>query len=253
MWCVTVDGYPFFPDHYPLRKYALTSGYPSFSCYSSPMSKHKKSRKSAPTKDRRCGTNAGYAAHYRRAESPCGACRKARADYEAKRSGRKSTAPRRESTQATTSRATATRATPGAPTAAQNGLPQPPKGLGTRGRAFWNETVTEYALTPANLQLLAEACRTLDRLDRLDGALRSKRSLFLELEDAEDQVGGLPTFNVVVNSAVSTADKLQTTFRTTIKQLGISETHYRDAEAPPVEGSNIVDMFKAAKAQKEGA
>jgi len=87
----------------------------------------------------------------------------------------------------------------------------------------------------------------------LDGALRSKRNLFLELEETEDQVDGLPTFNVVVNGAVTTADKLQATFRSTIKQLGISETHYREAEAPAVEGSNIVDMFKAAQANREGA
>lgn len=207
------------------------------------MSKQKAPRKSAPTKDRRCGTNAGYTAHHRRGESPCAACRKARATYEHNRQHGRTPTPRREaSTTATT-----------APTAGDNGLPQPPKGLGPRGRQFWNDTLAEFALTTANQQLLVEACRTLDRLERLDGALRSKRNLFLELEETEDQVDGLPTFNVVVNGAVTTADKLQATFRSTIKQLGISETHYREAEAPAVEGSNIVDMFKAAQANREGA
>lgn len=213
------------------------------------MSTLKPSRKAAPTKDRRCGTNAGYMAHNRRGESPCAACRRGKADYEKHRTRGTKPPQRRE---ATASKAGAA-APSGTSTRPASGVPRPPKGLGARGRGFWNETLTEFELTPANRELLAEACRTLDRLERLDGALRSKRNLFLELEETEDQVDGLPTFNVVVNGAVSTADKLQATFRATIKQLGISETHYREAQAPRPEGANIVDMFKAAKAQKEGA
>lgn len=45
--------------------------------------------------------------------------------------------------------------------------PPAPRGLGTRGARFWRTTVQEYELTPGELHLLAESCRTLDVLDVL--------------------------------------------------------------------------------------
>lgn len=45
--------------------------------------------------------------------------------------------------------------------------PPTPKGLGTRGGKFWRTTVQEFELSPGELQLLAESCRTLDILDAL--------------------------------------------------------------------------------------
>lgn len=45
--------------------------------------------------------------------------------------------------------------------------PKTPAGLGTRGARFWRVTVNEYELSPGELHLLAEACRTLDQLDAL--------------------------------------------------------------------------------------
>lgn len=46
--------------------------------------------------------------------------------------------------------------------------PRSPAGLGPRGRRFWRDSVARYDFTDAELQLLTEACRTLDRLDALD-------------------------------------------------------------------------------------
>lgn len=43
-----------------------------------------------------------------------------------------------------------------------------PKGLRTRGRRFWSSITAAYELTVAELELLLEACRTMDRLDELD-------------------------------------------------------------------------------------
>ena len=227
-----------------------------------------RSKKLAPTKDPRCGTNAGHQAHVRRGERPCAPCRKAHADDVAERK-KQTTLLEPTKTRKVTARAAAgptalakppqTRPeSPHASTAhipavdTSSAPPAAPKGLGKRGRAFWEETMAEYSLTPANRELLTEACRTLDRLDRLDGALRSRRNPFLELEET-DPVGDLPTFNVVINSAVASADKLQTTFRATIKQLGISDTGYREAETPPAEGPNIIDMFQAAQTKQREA
>lgn len=45
--------------------------------------------------------------------------------------------------------------------------PRAPTGLGPRGRRFWRGTVGEFDLSGAELEILAEACRTLDDLDRL--------------------------------------------------------------------------------------
>lgn len=47
--------------------------------------------------------------------------------------------------------------------------PRTPPGLGPRGGRFWRDTVADFELSGAELQLLHEACRTLDDLDRLSG------------------------------------------------------------------------------------
>lgn len=52
-----------------------------------------------------------------------------------------------------------------------------PKGLATRGRAYWSHVIGEYELTESETHVLLEVCRTLDNLDRLaesidrDGAM----------------------------------------------------------------------------------
>jgi hypothetical protein len=43
-----------------------------------------------------------------------------------------------------------------------------PKGLQTRGRAFWKLVTTKYALEPDEAELLVEVCRLLDLVDRLE-------------------------------------------------------------------------------------
>lgn len=48
--------------------------------------------------------------------------------------------------------------------------PRAPSGLGARGRRFWRATVLTYELTEGEREVLAEACRTLDDLERLAGA-----------------------------------------------------------------------------------
>lgn len=46
-----------------------------------------------------------------------------------------------------------------------------PAGLGTRGRAFWRDTVADYELSRGELELLVEACRALDQCDALRAAV----------------------------------------------------------------------------------
>jgi hypothetical protein len=44
-------------------------------------------------------------------------------------------------------------------------IPDPPKGLGPRGRAMWRQVVREWEPGPAERVLLVECCRTADELD----------------------------------------------------------------------------------------
>jgi hypothetical protein len=50
---------------------------------------------------------------------------------------------------------------------------RPPTGLRAPGRRLWVAVAGLYVLTPAELQMLAEACRTADELDRLEKAVRA--------------------------------------------------------------------------------
>lgn len=49
--------------------------------------------------------------------------------------------------------------------------PKKPDGLKDRGTGFWERTCRDYELTDSEMQLLAEACRTMDNLDALADAL----------------------------------------------------------------------------------
>src|SRR5215203_3420119 len=55
--------------------------------------------------------------------------------------------------------------------------PKPPPGLRAPARRLWAAVVGRYVLTPAELAMLSEACRTSDELDRLERAVRALPAL----------------------------------------------------------------------------
>lgn len=46
-------------------------------------------------------------------------------------------------------------------------VPAPPEGLSARSAGLWERVLDQYELSAAELELLAEACRSLDRADQL--------------------------------------------------------------------------------------
>ena len=49
---------------------------------------------------------------------------------------------------------------------------KPPTGLKAPGRRLWVSVADRYVLTSAEVEMLGQACRTADELDRLERAVR---------------------------------------------------------------------------------
>jgi hypothetical protein len=54
---------------------------------------------------------------------------------------------------------------------------RPPTGLKAPGKRLWLSVATRYVLTAAETEMLGQACRTADELDRLEKAVRALSEL----------------------------------------------------------------------------
>lgn len=52
-----------------------------------------------------------------------------------------------------------------------NENPEPPAGLGDRGRAYWRTVLGDFDLDSPDLAVLEQACRLLDRISALDAVV----------------------------------------------------------------------------------
>ncbi|WCZ32423.1 hypothetical protein CMASS_04880 [Corynebacterium massiliense DSM 45435] len=183
-----------------------------------------------PTRRETCGTKSGYQAHYRAGERPCVRCRNARSEDHAAKVERSSitTADWED---------------------VVGPMTEPPVGLGRAGLRLWAAATVARRFSPATLYLLVEACRCADVLERLDGAVRSRRGLWLSLKaEAEEQTEGVPRFDVVVDGAVAEQRRQRESLNRVLKQLDLLDV------VPAVEPGrekSVLDQLRERRARRE--
>lgn len=106
----------------------------------------------------------------------------------------------------------------------------PPQDLRERGGAFWDAVTDSVDLDPSGFVLLGEACRIIDRLDRLSLALNGGGRDWLKLADEIEIVsrrsgdGQNISVKVVVDGLLSEARQQQLALKTVLAQLGLAKT-----------------------------
>ncbi|WP_156831826.1 hypothetical protein [Corynebacterium massiliense] len=128
-------------------------------------------------------------------------------------------------------------------------MTEPPVGLGRAGLRLWAAATVARRFSPATLYLLVEACRCADVLERLDGAVRSRRGLWLSLKaEAEEQTEGVPRFDVVVDGAVAEQRRQRESLNRVLKQLDLLDV------VPAVEPGrekSVLDQLRERRARRE--
>ncbi|MFI9526335.1 hypothetical protein [Micromonospora rosaria] len=96
-------------------------------------------------------------------------------------------------------------------------LPVAPSGLRDRGARLWAATVAETpGMTVRDLVLLEEACRTADRLDRLDAILNGRDAVWVRLRQAR----GDGPVTLVVDQVLTESRQQQAALARMLQQLG---------------------------------
>lgn len=197
--------------------------------------------KAEPTDDKRCGTPAGYKAHMRRGERACQLCRAAHSKL------------RREGRAAAKAGAGKTSVKPKkpAPQDSEEVVESAPRYLGREGQALWDAATQAYEFNAPARVVLAEVCRTTDRLDRIAGALSSKSNLWFEIKDSpEVELDEMPEFSVSVNGMIGEARQLLGALRTALNQLGINEVQAVSSGEQEV---SVLDQLRARREARREA
>ncbi|MET8147631.1 hypothetical protein ACIBSW_06860 [Actinoplanes sp. NPDC049668] len=112
-----------------------------------------------------------------------------------------------------------------------------PAGLDKRGRKLWQDVTAAPGARfgPLELLLLAEACRTADRLERLDGVIRGKGNEWITLAA---ELEGRSEVAVVIDAALSEARQQQGRLTSIVAELRLRTTGPaaptgKPAPAPP--------------------
>lgn len=212
--------------------------------------------KKPPTTDRRCGTHAGYTAHQRRGETPCGRCKAARRAYVQGKDR-----PVEPDPTVATPRdkpinvVDATPPDPDGDRDATGGVLAAPRFLKERGRSLWDSITAEFVLSPGARVSLAEACRIADRLERMAGMLSSRSALWVELsDDDQDRAARLAEDGVplVVNGVIGEARQLANQFNTIMRQLGLTDISVVQEETKSV-ADQLAERRRERLEREQGA
>lgn len=103
-----------------------------------------------------------------------------------------------------------------------------PKNLGTRGRKMWRDVAATQTLDATQKILLEEACRTADRLEKLDEKLRGDADSWAHLRTrAESMVhtedGVEATIDLVIDGALTEARQQQNILKQLVAALRLED------------------------------
>lgn len=215
--------------------------------------------KRPPIERQQCGTVAGYRHHVKRGEQACDACREANTAYKrrwrAKKSAAGSSAQRPKSVEQPQ------------PQPKQEPHPQPapepvvirevviadgekdvdgyPAFLRDAGRKMWDDLHESYEFDVASEQLLAEACRLKDRLERFAAALSRQSTLWFELGDIEEALSGEKQVNIVINGMISEARQTQAALGVALGKIGVLKAASRKSD-----GTSMADELKKKREER---
>lgn len=105
-----------------------------------------------------------------------------------------------------------------------------PGDLRERGLEFWSAVTDSVELDPSGFVLLGEACRIIDRLDRLSVALNGQGRDWLKLADEIEVTtqrfgdGKNISVKVAVDGLLSESRQQQLALKTVLAQLGLGKT-----------------------------
>jgi hypothetical protein len=111
----------------------------------------------------------------------------------------------------------------------------PPPDLRVRGSLFWDAVLKGADLDPSGLVVLGEACRVIDRLDRLSDALNGSGRDWLKLLDEvevtanRDGSGSKISVKVAVDGLLSEARQQQLALKALLAQLGLAKAVEKSA------------------------
>jgi len=137
-----------------------------------------------------------------------------------------------------------------------------PKGLGARGRRLWKDITDLHDLDPAQTITLEEACRTADRLDKLDDKLTGREDAWAHLLPRVD-LGDDDTrvIELRIDGALSEARQQQNILKQLLAALRLpdeagkkpQQRGPRGAYKPSAEKSGKVSSLDRARAARQGA
>jgi len=119
-----------------------------------------------------------------------------------------------------------------------------PARLSARGKALWTELSDGRTFDPATAVLVAEACRIVDRLEKLDGILRSRRTEWVKLAE---QVEGQDV-SIVMDGALSESRQQALALRTIFAHLGTAKL---GSTITAEGGGTFLDKLAARQADRQ--